>query len=277
MDGAVHFEGTYTDRRPSASVWGHFPYEAIKQGEVAGVIHEFDFETLPITVPTTEGNFGPYNAFSDTGGTITEDTTELGGAWALGSDNDNEGASIRQGGACFQLALTKKRFCFEARILTSTITDTKHNIFLGLMENTPLTAIVPITALGALADKNLVGFKRPESARSTAGTGGAIMNTVYKADGVTAVTIQNDAVTLVAGTYTKLGMKFEPREDRAGAGTLSFYQDGTRLTGYKVLPSTAGDDFPNDVLLAFVFAVVNATGTTPGTSSIDWVRVGQEL
>lgn len=261
-----------TTRSPSRSVWGNCPWRDIKEGVVGGIAFHDDFESFPKTPATTEGNFGQYAQFSDTGGTIANDTTELGGAIAIGSDGDNEGCSIRTRSVPFRISQSTQRFWFEARILTSTITDAKHNIFVGLMDDTALTATVPITAAGALADLNLVGFQRPETARTVAGTGGGVMNTVYKADGITAVTVQSDAVTLAASTYVKLGMYFEPLGDKDGSYRLSFYANGTRLTTSKAIPSAAGTDFPNDINLGLVFAVLNATGTTPGTSSIDWWR-----
>lgn len=277
MDGTVQPAGTNSSAGWSGSIWQDCPVEAIRDGQTPGGLWEKTFNTIPITPPTTEGNWGDMAAFTDTGGTMAADTTEVGGGLAIGSDGDNEGASLRTVEVPWKIILTGGDFWFEARILTSTITDTKHNIFLGLMENTALTAIVPITATGALADKNLIGFQRPESARTVAGTGGAIMNAVYKCDGVVAVTVQSDAVTLVAATYTNLGFKFVPKRNIGpGLGYFYWYQDGVKVA-QKQVPSAAGTDFPNDINLGFVFAVLNATASSPGTSTIKKVRIAQLL
>lgn len=272
MDGVALFEGADTSRDISGSIWDDCPMELLRDGR-GGVFFRDDFMTLPGgAIPTTEGALGQYAAFSSTGGTITNDVTELGGAWKFLSDDDNEGASIRSGVTPFKLIRTGKGFWFEARIKSSTIADTTTNIFLGLMEDTALTAIVPITALGAMADKNMVIFRRTEVAAH-----GAKMDTAYKVDGVAAVTVQADAVTLVANTYTKLGMKYIPDRDfgPGGRGTLYFYQDGTRLSSYKLIPTAAGTDFPNDINLGLVFAILNAAGTSPGNASIDWWQAAQ--
>lgn len=280
MDGVGNFGGTNASAAYSGSIWGDCPVEELvskKSTGPQGFLWEKNFTTIPITPPTTEGNWGDMAMFSDTGGTAAADTTEVGGGVAIGSDGDNEGCSMRTVIVPAKIILTGGDFWFEARILTSTITDAKHNIFLGLMENTPLTAVIPITAAGALADKNLVGFQRPETARTVAGTGGAIMNAVYKVDGVTAVTVQSDAVALVAATYTNLGLRFVPKRNIGrGVGYLYWYQDGV-VVASKAIPTAAGTDFPNDINLGFVFAVVNATGTTPGTSTIKNVRMAQLL
>ncbi len=276
MDGVGQYTGSNTRDGWSGTIWGDCPVEALKAGLEPGFFYEKHFNALPGgAIPTTEGAFGDGAAFSDTGGTIVQDTTEVGGGWTFASDGDNEGASWRMGQAPMKIILTGGDAWIEWRMLTSTITDAKHNIFAGLMESTALTAIKPITAAGALADVNLIGFHRPESARTVAGTGGAIMNAVYKADGVTAVTVQTDAATLVAATYTNLGMRFVPKRLMGkGAGYLYFYQDGA-VVGSKLWVTAAGTDVPNDINLGFVFAVLNATASTPGSSTIKRLRMAQ--
>lgn len=263
-----------TGRDWSRGVWHNCPILAIKDGELPGTIFEFDFNTLPKTPPTTEGNFGLFSAFTDTGGFINAGTA---GGWVFGSDGDNEGASIRSRATPFKIARTTKRFWFEASVKTSTITDTKHGIFCGMIQDVALTATVPLTAAGALADTNLFGFHRLEG-------DGDYFDTVYKADGVTAVTVQSDAALLVADTRIKLGMVYEPEFDStihdpnySGVPkyNLKFFANGVPLSSYKQIPSADGTDFPNDVNMGFVFAVLNATASSPGDSTIDRVRIAQ--
>lgn len=268
---AVRFEGSDTSRSPSAGIWGNIPVLGILEGVVDGVFFHDDFLSIPKTPPTTEGNFGQYAAFTDTGGTMNAGTGQ-GGELVIGSDGDNEGASLRTRVTPFKIARTTKRFAFEARVKSSTITDTKHGFFLGLLEDVALTATVPIAADGTLADKNFVGFHRLEA-------DGDQIDTVYKADGVTQVSLQTDALptALVADTYTKLGMLYEPLGDRDGSYRLTFWQNGVRLTTSYQIASADGTDFPNDIGLGLVFAVLNATGTTPGTGTLDWWRAAQIL
>lgn len=273
-----------TEDKWSRGIWHDCPVEQIRSGERAGLLFEFNFDTLPTTPPTTEGAFGLFSAFTSTGGFI-QAAAAGGHGWNMGSDGDNEGASIRAKSNGFQIDRTAAyKLWFEARIKVSAITDAKNDVFVGLMEDAALTATVPITAAGALADQNLVGFLRPETARTTAGTGGAIMNTVYKANGVAAVTVQNDAVTLAADTYTKLGMVYDPNPSYDVADTalggankflLKFFQDGLQCATTKQIPSAQGTDFPNDVKMNFVFAILNATASTPGDATISRVRVAQ--
>lgn len=272
-----------TEDNWSAGIWHDFMLFSVQDGEFPGKVFEFDFETKPATPATTEGNFGLFTQFSDTGGTITAAPTGSGG-WAFGSDGDNEGAFVRQGVSPFRISRTSKKLWFEARVKASAVADAKNNIILGLMQDAALTATSPVTAAGALADVNFVGFQRPESARTVAGTGGAVFNTLYKADGVAAVNVGLDAVTIAADTYVKLGMVFEPGSDstvadvsRTGLGVwnLKFFANGIALAAYKQIPLALGTDFPNDINLGFVFGVLNATATTPGTATISRVRVAQ--
>ena len=271
MPSAVDFLTGDTTRGPSRSIWGDIEVLDAYDDPGRGCYIWDDFMSIPITPPTTEGNWGNYAAFTSTGGTMADGST-LGGAVAIGSDGDDEGASFRTVVAPFKIARGQQPFAFEARIKTSTIGDTKHNILLGLIENAAFSATVPITAAGAIADKNMVGFRRTEAAN-----GGATIDAVYKADGVTAVTQVSGLTTLVADTYVKLGMRYFP-QDRGGTGenyVLAFYVNGVRSATYKQIPSAAGTDFPNDVNLGLFMAVLNATGTTPGTSTIDWWRAWQ--
>jgi hypothetical protein len=279
VNNAVHLGSGDTSRDPSPAIWARMPVASVRAGAVSGVFLRDDFGSFNKTAATTEGNWGAelnYAQFGSATGTITAGTG-TGGEAIFGATADNEGISIRTLSTPFKISRTNLRFAFECRIKTSLITDTKHDIFVGLLQDVALTATVPITAAGAIADTNLVGFFRPETARSVAGTGGAIMNTVYKADGVTAVNVQTDAVTLVADTYQKLGMLYEPSGDAAGTFTLAFYANGVRLSTIKQIPSAAGTDFPNDLGLGLCFAVLDATGSTPGTSTIDWWQACQLL
>lgn len=264
-----------TDRMWSAHIWQDCPWEDIVSGHVNGAWDFDDFVKFPITPPTTEGNWGPYAMFSSTGGTAANlSATTLGGVLALGSDGDDEGASLRTVSTPYRIDTDQKKLWFECRVKSSTITDTKHGFFIGLWENVALTATVPIAAAGTLSDNNFVGFHRLE------GDGDQI-DFVYKANGVTQVTVDADMLdvgttALEADTWVKLGMVFEHREDLY-TGTkfvLTPFYNGIR-GDTKTIPAADGTDFPNDVAMGFAFAVLNATGSTPGTSSIDWFRIAQ--
>ncbi len=251
-----------TSRGPSQSIWSDCPVLEIVNGVTDG-IHLFDdFISGPRVAAGAEAATGLYRGFASTGGLVA-DGGEFGGTLDLSSDGDDEGASFRTSCSPFQIARSQGKLWFEARVKTSTITDTKHGIFVGLMADNALTATVPITAAGAIADVNIVGFHRLEG-------DGDQFDTIYKADGVTQVTVQADAAVIVADTWVKLGMVFDPSNN-----SLSFYRNGVKLSTTYTVVAAAGTDFPNDVRLGFVIAVLNATASTPGSSEIDWVRIAQ--
>jgi len=274
----VQWHGQNTDYGPSASIWGNCPINGLRDRSVNGVLFEDYFSSFNKTPPTTEGNWGAnsnYSAFTSTGGFLNPVALSVATAAGvpttgvnLGSDGDDEGASFRTTAIPFAINRANFSFWFECSIKKSTLTTANMNFFVGLMGNSALTATVPITAVGALADVNLCGFFCPES-----GTSG--VNTVYKADGVTAVTVGTGEATLVADTYTKLGMRYTPLGDPRGSFILSFFQDGVRLSSVKQIPTTNGTDFPTDVGMGLVVAHLNATGTTPPTTTIRWWRAAQ--
>jgi hypothetical protein len=261
-----------TSRGASNEIWGRFPIDDIQDGVIDGYYRHYEFNEFRLSadVNAAEAYWADgYNVFGSAGASIAR-YDDVGGGITVGSDGDNEGLWIRDAAPKYQIGRSNGAFALEASIQTSTITDAKHNLFCGLMDSSAVSATVPITAAGALADVNLVGFWRSEAASN-----GAILQTAYKADGVAAVTVQASAFALTAATWTKIGFMFEPFGDLAGSYALSFYVNGVRMTSSKLIPSASGTDFPNDVRLGFVFGVLNATATTPGTSSIRWVRTCQ--
>ena len=249
---------------PSQGLWTQVDAELETPG--LWMHHWTDFDDTPYateSLPTADDPFNGLRIFTDTGGTFTAVDAE-GGVRLLSSNDDNEGASVSRGMYPFKIIQNAGELVFETRLKMSTIADTTIGVFAGLIENVAPTAIVPITAAGVLSANNLVGFHRLEG-------DGDKFDTYYKADNVTAVAVQADAVTLVADTYIKLGMTF----NRGGDNILRYYSDGLELTNSKFIPSAAGTDFPNDVRLGWIVAVLNGAGSSPGTVSLDWVRCAQ--
>lgn len=253
-----------TTRGPSPALWGAFDKANLLQPGRA--VHMFeDFIQVPtIAAGAMATLYGGLKGFASTGG-LASVAAVPGGALTFSSDGDDEGASI--GTYHFPFIITNGTYgdlFFEARIKTSTITDTKHNIFLGLMASASLTVDIPIVSTtDALADYDMIGFHR------LAGDGDYV-DTVFKASGQTAATVGANAKVLVADTWVKLGFRYDSKNN-----TVRFYADGVELTDYVTSALVDGATFPNDVLMGPVFAVLNATGTTPGNSTIDWWRVAQ--
>ena len=269
-----------TDRYRSPGIWHNVNVAVLQENPTFGTYMFDDFRWAPVlTTPTitTEALYARgYKAFGSAGGTIVPAALSRGGGLTFTETDDNQGFSLATIARPFRIARTYGRFAFECRLKVNNITDLDTNLFVGLGDSMTLSATVPITATGTLADENLVGHFRTEA-------DGDQFDTVYKADGVTAVTVGSDVLTtgnnttaaLVADTYIKLGMKFEPFGVH-GANYLTFYVNGIELADKKQIPSAAGTDFPNDVDLGFVIAGLCGSNND-SIVTLDWWEAAQEF
>lgn len=248
----------------SPAIWADCPWSDILNGHKPGVCDSERFLTGAIVAAGAEAQYGKFKGFASTGGSVAASGL-VGGGRVFSSDGDNEGASLSYCDSPYKIIRTAGKLWSEFTIRTSTTTDTKNGFFFGLWDTTQtLSATVPIAAAGTLADVNFVGFHRLE------GDGDQI-DIVYKADGVTQVTVLADALgsmptgsgytALTADTDFKFAMVFDPADFY-----LRFYCMGIELAS-KLIPTAAGTDFPNDIGLGPVFSLLNATGTTPGNAT----------
>jgi hypothetical protein len=269
-DVTVPTEAIKVSRNPVGSsaglseFWEDCPLVAIGTDPTVGYGMQDNFVDAglsPVPITTIISGQGRYLLFGGAGATIAPDAA-LGGGLTLSLTDDNQATSITTKQTPFQITSDAGSLWFEARVKTSTITTAEQAFFVGLMDSTPQTAIVPLTATGAIADINCVGFHKPE-ANTTA------FDTSYKANGVTAVEVNSDVGTLAVDTYIKLGMKFETKTN-----FLSFYINGVQQTTTKLIPDDTGTDFPADVTLAPVCAILAATDDTE-TLTMDWWKCVQ--
>ncbi len=262
----LHNLSAHTGRGASPNLWAgnNCPWLELKEDSNVGWYVDDDFTTFPLPVTNTTGNIGNYKYFTSASSPVAiADAGLIGGALTFTSDGDDEGASLGSAASSFLISRSTGKVWFEARIKTSTIADTKHGFFLGLMEPCVQSATVPIAAAGTMADQNFVGFHRLEG-------DGDYVDWIYKANGVTQVTKTADFQVLVADTWIKLGFFFNP-----DTYYITPYVNGIEKTASKIsVISAAGTDFPNDVTMNPIFAVLNAA-TSPGTSTLDWVRAVQ--
>lgn len=252
---------------PSPSIWGNFDWHRALWDFGYATFVKDDFTQYPALITASaEAAHGQYKAFASTGG-YTADGSAVGGVVTLYSDGDNEGASIATGTYPFAITglSTGKPFWFEARVKSSTITDAKHDIFVGLIDSSTLSATVPITATtDVLASENLIGFHRLASDGDT-------FDTVY-ADAAAETAVKADAVTIAADTWVRLGITWTPS---ASSKNLKFWADGVELADGVANSVIAACTTLDAAKLGLVFAVLNQTGSSPGTSSIDWWMAAQ--
>lgn len=251
-------------RMPSQNLWAHVDAALERPGRW---MHQWtDFADIPFTdsLPTTAAAYNGLRVFTSSGGTFSEVDAE-GGVRALVEATDNEGVAVGRGIYPFKIIQDAGELVFEARVKRTNITGV-FNVFVGLIQDVAFTVDIPLNTDNPpiLADYNMVGFFQPEGDPDA-------FDTTYKADGITAVELQADAVTLVADTYVKLGMTFNSKEDNV----LRFYKDGLELDTTYSIPVAAGTDFPNDIRLGWVLATRNGASAASSLTA-DWVRCAQK-
>lgn len=240
--------GNLVDDMMSAPWKGHFEFENWRQ--------------YPIPATNTTGQSGNWAHFLSDGATITDPAIANHSAITLASDGDNEAVVLTRKNAGIRITKDSGRIvCFEARVKFSTIADTKNGAFYGLFEPLTPTATSHIADAGTMADENFIGFHRLEG-------DGDKLDIIYKADGQTQQSFA-DAHTLVADTFVRVGLRFDGRQ------TLKFFLDGAEYVTAR-LGATALDaaTFPDDINLAPTLVLKNATGSTPGDNTVNWMAFG---
>ena len=252
-----------TNNKPSPNIWKGSHFEDIQSGHLPGAAIFEKFEHGPIAAAsTTYVSGGGYRISTGSGATITPDRAQ-GGGIILTPGSANVQASFASFSQPFQITSGAKDFFFEARVEFSAITDGQPSWFVGVGDETALTNAIPITSTGTIGDLNIVGFHRSEDDAD-------VLDTAYKADGETAVVVGADAITLVAATAVKIGMRFNSTNN-----ILTFYKNGVALADTKTIPDNTGTDFPANETLGLIAGGLSDDGGA-GTLTISWIKASQE-
>lgn len=246
-----------TTSRPSTAIWHDCPILQITEDPGTGYLIFDDFLEVPThltNVANGAAQVGRYNTFTSNGSVI-KGAAEAGGAAFLNSSASNLAAVLAGGGTPFNLASGQKKLWFEARVKVGTIANAQNGVFVGLFSDTAPAAAVPITAAGAMAADDFVGFHRLE--------GDGDKFDLVHGDG-TATQLTADAITLVADTYVKVGMVFNGSQ-------IEFFADGLSVGTLAVGATQYPDSETLGPMIAILGADTEATGVT-----IDWWRVAQE-
>lgn len=264
-----------TEVGPSANLWGNCPckpWNLIDPSLGYGFFD--DFMDKAFTTPTTEANWGGrYKGFSSSGGVMGVGDA-VGGVLRITEATDNEGVVFAQVMLPFQIDRGQGSLWFEARVKFSTIADTRNGVFIGLNEQQTYTVgSSPINTSGAITDDNVVGWHRLEG-------DGDQLDFIYKADGVTQVSTNEDAVSaavngtsaagLIADTYIKVGFFYNESDY-----VLTGFLNGIPMSTTKTIPAADGTDFPNDVRMGLCIAQMMAASNSDSLD-IDWIGVAQK-
>lgn len=158
----------------------------------------------------------------------------------------------------------RKRFWFEARVKMSTVTNTDLGLFVGLAQPGEAKDGHILGALGALAAVDYFGFWIQEA-------DGDDVCVVYNESGAGTAQAVHDALTMVANTWYRIGMRLDVDSD-----IIKCYVDGVYLgTTYDIDVSSV--NFPSDTDMDVLIGISSgATGENGDNLKIDWVRVAQE-
>ncbi len=252
MAGIVMF-GKNSNTGPSPGLWGLAPRDVFYDPAVAYGISK-DFVNLPILVDGADAiiaESGQWKGFGSTGAAAVSGRVMTGaeGYYKLASDTDNEGASIGREITQFLLTRDAEEFFFECSLQVTATTTLDIGFFVGMFGVTALTNAIPCEQGGELSDHNFVGFHYPEADTTT-------YDTVYHADGVDSGThtkVGDGVGTIAAGTYVKLGMHLKK-------GVMTWFQNGLPFADTKAVPNATGTDFPADVTLRPIIAMLHGSG-----------------
>jgi hypothetical protein len=295
-----------TFRGPSTAIWGSCPVNDLREEPDKGMYFFDDFLMVGNADMSSayKNSIGQWSVYGDAGALLADGAAE-GGVLTYGSDGDNEGVCLLSAAGSFRLVTTSTlalngKLWFECRLATSTVTATKHEDFVGLaipaLSSGLPRAAYPITATDNTLDSTngtFIGFHRKGNAATEwqfcFNLAGGTVNYVT---GLTTLMNTVTGAVLTASSFVKLGFIFDPfaypktitsATARQTAGAISrplitVYVNGlaapTFLSSADVQNGTAGQAFPTG-FMAPIVQCFNQTGSSPGTSSIDWIRVAQ--
>lgn len=273
----------FTGFARSPNIWYDCPWDQIVNGEIAGQYIDLDFcKGGLITSPTTEAALVGYDlsGFGSSGSTQTYVDAE-GSGLALTEATDNESVGIRTKTCPFQIASTKGKFWFEARVKVSTITDNAMGAILGLYSDVTMTVDIPLSSANPpimATTVNYIGFRMPEEDAGMWRFSHDTNDTAQATNGES--TIKSSAYQAVADTYVNLGMVFDPNDQlrlNSGRPTLAGYVNNLVLDTVQTVPAseTTADTatFPSGYRMGLMAFCKSGSGAMVFT--IQWMRAAQ--
>jgi hypothetical protein len=273
----VQFTQT-TDRGYSNGLWKDAPDLAIlKINPTLGWYIDDDFTDFPLAgVQTTEIGHGKYKVFCTTAGKVEPVSTvnsvvKPGGVLSMLADSDNDSASIAQAYPTFFLSgdpATSGKLWMEARMAISSIANNGIGFMLGLAETTlwTLATGVPFNGGDAITNSaSFIGFRKEED-------GLGVLDTVYSDRATSFTNIGDAASSMLANTFIKLGMKYDPTN---AAACVTFWVNGTQLTTVLSRAALVAMTNLDANALGIIFAMVADSGGTAIRPYIDMWRVIQ--
>jgi hypothetical protein len=226
-------------------------------------------EAVAANAGTYVSQGGGYLSYEDTGGSIVNDATAVGGVIKIATDNtDNDEMWLQPGSATSVIGVisdtagSAKKMLFECRFKVDSVTTSNYAI--GMSEE-GLAAADTITDAGALASKDFVGFVALEDASTE-------LKFVYRKAGQTMQTVGTWGTALATGTWYKVGFVYDP--DRKASERIAWYVNGEEQSSYVTATNIAAATFPDGEELNFLAGLKSGSGAIR-TLSLDHWAVAQ--
>ena len=209
----------------TTSLWADCPLDSIKNGAIPGVIVEPPLEMYESTATTVENMCGLPTFEGDC---TMNGVAAAGGGVALFGTTDNEEASLAVSGATSAPVVipadsaTGKKLWFEVEIKKSIITADTGGFFVGLTSEGALVADFIADGGADFADVDLIGFWNLECE--------ANVDVICQKTGAAFDTIIDAVEVLVADTYTRLGLIYDPTA--TNTKKVRFFVNGKEQSTY---------------------------------------------
>jgi hypothetical protein len=275
----VPHRGQSGGRGLSPRLWGAITGQAgSPDGNSNWFFSGSDFLNFAATTPVAAnvGRYaadgGGYLSYEDTGNSISNLATEVGGVIRIATDGtDNDETWLQPGTATSVLGVISntsgadKRMIFESRFRVGSIADGAAHVFIGLTEE-GLAAADTVTDAGAMGDKDFIGFRIAESA-------GNALTVVYRKAGQVMQTLFTYGTALAASTWVKAGFVYNPQAP--ASKRIRFYIDNVEQSTYITATQIAAALFPNGEELNFLAGFKNG-GANARSLDLDWWYFGQQ-
>lgn len=236
---------------PSPIIWADCPVLDFLTDPASG-FHYFQ-DLRGITTDVSVDGF----TFGGTNGEVSQRLDNIIDLETGGADNDS--VFVAQSPRVTPAINNNKKFWFECLIANDDLGDA--GSFIGLMELAGQNAEGVVDDCASIIDENYIGFRILAAAQTEldveVNQGGATGPTV----------IVNDAQTMVAGTYYRIGITFD------GVNTFKYYVDGV-LVG-----TSTADSLDNDKMAtALGLYITQKSGTGAAESLLlKWSRFAGQL
>jgi hypothetical protein len=263
----------------SPAIWQAYGFIGGNFGDPSRTPFFFDdFAAVPVfTTNATNVLANGYRTFQSDGVTIQacaaadNSEGEFGILEIAGNDADNDEGYLELGAGKSGLvridptAGERAVVAMEFRFKKASVADNALAIALGLGEPGFAATGGLANNTGALADKDFVGFQ-------TLHASGEEVDTIYRKSGGSVVQVKDNAATMEADTWHKLGLVYDP--NAAANKKMKFFFDGVEL-GDSVTDAIieAGTAFPTDEeLTPVLLAKVGAAAESKAYA--DWLAIG---